>query len=373
MASTRPGLPDLTPGQPLVLLFTAGTTGAPKAVPLSHASFTSYLLENVNPADPDIHQTALLSMPLFHVAGFQSLLSAIYGGRTTVLLSQFRAPDWLVAVERHRVTHAVVVPTMLKQVLDHPAFGSTDLSSLQQVTYGAAAMPLPVIRQAIERLPHVRFMNAFGQTETASTITALGPEDHRLDGPPHQVERKLQRLAGSIGKPLAGVEVAVVDGDGQPVAPGTVGQIAARGERVMRGYWNRPDTEGPVLANGWILTGDLGWMDEDGYFFLAGRERDIIKRGGEMISPEEVENVLLLHPGVADVAVIGIRDEEWGERVRAIVVPAGGEKPSPEELIEFCRSRLASYKKPESVVFAKGLPRNDLGKLLRQQLRQQYG
>ncbi len=354
-----------------VIMFTSGTTSIPKGVMLTHDSFASYLLATVMPADPDEEETNLLTVPMYHIAGLQATLAAVYGGRTLVVMRQFDAVDWMESVQKHRANRAMLVPTMLKQLMDHPRFDEFDLSSLDVITYGAAPMPVDVIRQAIRKFPAARFINAFGQTETASTITMLPPEDHVLEGSDDEVERKLKRLA-SIGKPLEDVEVRIVDEDGSPVPVGEVGEIVARGSRMMRGYWQQEEATRDSLRSGWVYTGDLGYWDEDDYIYLAGRAKDFIKRGGEMVSPEEVERVLLSHPHVGEVAVIGVADLEWGEEVRAVVVRGGGEV-TEDELIQYCRERLAGYKRPRSVVFIDELPRNVMGKVMKRDLREQYG
>ena len=354
------------------ILFTAGTTGSPKGVMLSHDSFTSYILNNVDPADPEIEERNIITVPMHHIAGMQAVMAAIYGGRTLVVQRQFEPKEWMDLVEREEATRAMMVPTMLKRLMDHPDFHRHDLSSLEVITYGAAPMPREVIARAIREFPATRFINAFGQTETAATITILPPDDHLLEGSQEEIERKLKRLS-SIGRPLGDVEVRIVDEDGTPVAPGEVGEIVARGSRLMKGYWHLPDATDEAFRDGWLYTGDLGYADEDGYIFLAGRARDFIKRGGEMISPEEVEQVLRSHPAVDDAAVIGVLDVDWGECVCAIVVVREGQSPSEEEIIEHCRQRLASFKKPESVIFSSELPRNPMGKVLKRILRDQYG
>ena len=354
-----------------ILMYTAGTTGEPKGVMLTHQSFTSYLLANVSPPDPESEERNLLSVPLYHIAGVHAVLAAIYGGRTLIVMRQFDAPEWMELVQRERANRAMVVPTMLKQIMEHPDFHSYDLSSLEVITYGAASMPLEVIRRAIREFPGARFINAFGQTETASTITMLPPEDHVLEGSAEEIEKKLKRLT-SIGRPLDDVEVSIVDEEGEPVPSGEVGEIVARGPRMMKGYWKQEEATGDTIRGGWLYTGDLGHQDEDGYIYLAGRARDVIKRGGELVSPEEVERVLMSHPGVQDAAVIGVPDVDWGERVRAVVVRAD-RAVSEGELIEHCHQRLASFKRPESVVFVADLPRNPLGKVLKRVLRDEYG
>ena len=355
-----------------LLMFTAGTTGAPKAVMLTHQSFSSFMLSNVTPADPEAEERNLLPVPLYHIAGMQALLAAIYGGRTLVLMRQFEAQQWMELVQKERARRTGVVPTMLKQVLDHPRFGDYDLSSLRIITYGAAPMPLEVIKRAVAALPNARFINAFGQTETASTITMLPPEDHILEGTSQEIEKKLKHLT-SVGKPLDDVEVAIVDEDGKEVPIGEVGEIAARGPRLMKGYWRDAKATSGVIHGGWLYTGDLGYRDEEGYIYLTGRSKDFIKRGGEMISPEEVEQVLMSHPAVEDAAIIGIPDVQWGERVRSVIVPRKDSTVTGQELIDYCHQRLASFKKPESVVFVDELPRNPLGKVLKRVLREEYG
>ncbi|MCK4274351.1 MAG: long-chain-fatty-acid--CoA ligase [Dehalococcoidales bacterium] len=356
-----------------ILLFTAGTTGFPKGVMLSHMSFSSYMLENVSPADPESDESNILTVPLYHVAGIQAMMAAIYGGRTLVMERQFDPEEWMTLVENEKANRAMMVPTMLKQLLDHPNFKKYDLSSLRVITYGAAPMPLPVIRKALEEFPGVSFINAFGQTETASTITALGPEDHVLTGTEEEKEKKLQRLA-SIGKPMADVEMKVIDDDGKTLGPNEVGEILARGPRVMSGYWKDEEkTAKTIDKDGWIHTSDIGYVDEDGYYFLSGRSSDMIIRAGENISPEEIENVIREHPKVEDVAVIGVPDETWGEEPRAVVIPKKGEKVTEEEIMEYCRKHLASFKRPRTVVFVDELPRNPMGKLIKRELREKYG
>ena len=355
-----------------IIMYTAGTTGSPKGVMLSHDSFSTYILSSVLPADPDIEERNILTVPLYHIAGVQAVMAAIYGGRTLVVQGQFEAKEWMELVERERANRAMMVPTMLKMLMDHPDFHSHDLSSLEVITYGAAPMPLEVVERAIKEFPGARFINAFGQTETAATITMLPPEDHVLEGSQAELDKKLRRLS-SIGKPLEDVEVRIVDDEGSPVQQGGVGEIVARGARLMKGYWNMAEATAEAIRDGWLHTGDLGYFDDDGYIYLAGRAKDFIKRGGEMISPEEVEQVLRSHLAVDEAAVIGVSDPDWGERVRAIVVLKDGRTAGPEELIQYCHRRMAGFKKPESVVFAGELPRNPLGKLLKRVLREQYG
>ena len=363
--------PEQPPEETAVLLFTAGTTGLPKAVMLSHASFTSFMLTSMDPPDPDTEESTILTLPLYHVAGLQAALAGVFGGRTIILQHQFEPHEWMALVQKHRVERALIVPTMLKQLLDHPEFDRHDLSSLRVVTYGGASMPPSLIERALPLLPGVQFINAFGQTETGSTIAMVPPEDHVLSGPPELVEKRRKRLS-SIGRPLPDVEVRIVQEDGQDLPLGETGEIVARGPRLMRGYWGQPDATADTVHDGWLYTGDFGYQDEDGYIYLSGRAKDFIKRGGEMVAPEEVEHILHACPGVEECAVIGLPDETWGERVVAIVVSTPGVELPEESLLDACQG-LARFKRPEQVIFVGELPRNSLGKVLKNQLRAQFG
>jgi acyl-CoA synthetase (AMP-forming)/AMP-acid ligase II len=364
--------PKGDPENTAVLLFTAGTTGQPKAVMLSHLSFTEFMLTNVEPPDPDVEERTILSLPMHHVAGLQAALASVFGGRSIVMQRQFEAGDWMKLVAGHRVSRALVVPTMLKQVLDHADFQTHDLSSIRVITYGGSSMPPRLIERAISALPDVQFINAFGQTETGSTIAMVPPEDHVLEGDPELVAKRRRHLA-SIGKPLDGVEVRVVDEDGKDAGLNTTGEIVARGPRLMKGYWGQADATAEAIRDGWLYTGDLGYMDEDGYVYLEGRAKDFIKRGGEMVAPEEVENVIHAHAGVAECAVIGLPDEEWGERVVAIVVAEPSATVTEESVKAECQEHLARFKRPEQVIVVDLLPRNALGKVLKRELRERYG
>ncbi len=364
---------DISEDDTTILMYTAGTTGKPKGVMLPHKSFSVYVLENVSPPDPELNEKNILTVPLYHVAGIQAMMSAIYGARTLVMQRQFDAVGWMELVEKEKVNRAMMVPTMLKQLLDHPDFAKHDLSSLKVITYGAAPMPLSVMRRALDAFPKANFINAFGQTETASTITMLTPEDHHITGTGPEREKKLQRLT-SIGKPLPDVEMKVVDEEGKELGPGQIGEILARGPRVMTGYYkDNEKTAKTIDKEGWIHTNDMGYRDEDGYYFLSGRATDLIKRGGEYISPEELENVICTHPEIEEVAVIGVYDEEWGELPKAVCVLKKGAKTTDAEVMEYCRTRLASFKRPRSVIFVAELPRNPMGKIIKKQLREQYG
>ena len=349
-----------------ILMYTSGTTALPKGVMLSYHDFTAYVTANVELADGTPRGAALLCVPLYHIAGATNMMTTLWTGRRLVLMPQFEPRGWLEAVERERITHAFLVPTMVKKLLDEPDLERRDLSRLEILSYGGAAMPFPVVRRAIERFPrNVGFVNAFGQTETTSTLTVLGPEDHRLEGTPEEVERKTKRLT-SIGRPLPDVEVQIVGDDGSLLPPGEVGEICVRTPRVMKGY---AGAASPLVRDGWLPTRDMGWLDAEGYLYIAGRKDDMIIRGGENIAPAEVEATLQSHPKVEEAAVIGVPDIEWGQRVAAFVVLRPGATATAEEMMAFCRERLASFKKPEVVRFVPELPKNPMGKILRRELR----
>lgn len=353
-----------------VILYTSGTTSLPKGVMLTHGALTGYVINRTECADGSDRGRTLLAAPLHHVAALSSLISSVYAGRTVVLLPQFEAADWLAAVERHRVTNAFVVPTMLARIITHPDLATRDLTSLELVTYGAAPMPPSVIRKAIDLFPStVGFSGAYGQTETTSTVTVLAPEDHRVEGSPDEIELKRRRLS-SVGRAVDDVELRVVGEDGQPAASGEVGEVQIRTFRTMSGYWgaNSEATRGAVDTEGWVHTGDLGYLDEDGYLFLGGRRGDLIIRGGENISPEDVEAALYEHPDISEAGVVGVPDEEWGESVALAVVPRPGANLTVDDVLRFCAERLPGYKRPERVLVLESLPRTSTGKLLRREL-----
>jgi len=361
-----------------VLIFTAGTTGFPKGVPQDHNAYSSYVLTNVDPPDMEAPpETNVLVMPLYHVAGIQALMAAIYGGRTIALMRQFDEKEWFETVQREKATRVMVVPTMLKRIVEYPDFASHDLSSVRVITYGAAACPYEVLKKTIERFPGRALINAFGGTETSSTIAALRAEDQVITGKESEAERekKLKRLATSIGLPMEDVEIQVRDEKGKALPAGQMGEIVVNSPRVMKGYWKDEEkTEKAFTADGWYRTGDMGYKDEEGYIYLAGRGDDVIVRGGENIGPDEVESVLSTHPKIEEAAVIGVKDEEWGQQVRAVVRLKKGETATGQEIMDFCRPHLAGFKRPTSVVLVTGeLPKTSTGKTLRRKLREKYG
>ncbi len=363
---------DIDDGDTTILMYTAGTTGRPKGVMLSHNSFTIYMLENVSPPDPDMEERNIVTVPLYHIAGMQAMMAAMYGGRTTIIERQFEPVEWMTLVQREKANRAMMVPTMLKQLVDHPDVDKYDLSSIRVITYGAAPITLEIIRKAVLRFPGASFINAFGQTESASTITQLRSEDTQLNPEDVNNEASLKRLM-SIGKPLSDIEIKVVDDEGHTLDTDQPGELLARGPRIMSGYWGEEDQgTSPIDAEGWLHTGDVGYRDADGYYYLSGRAKDIIIRAGENISPEELEIVLHAYPKIEEAAVIGVPHPEWGEEPIAILVCKAGETCTGEEVMEYCRQKLASYKRPRRVEFVDVLPRNPMGKILKRQLRETY-
>jgi acyl-CoA synthetase (AMP-forming)/AMP-acid ligase II len=355
------------------LIYTSGTTARPKGVRLTYRDLESFV-ETSKPAIPPTDlTTTLICTPIYHIAGLLPIMSLTNYMVRMVWIPQFEAGMWLSTVEKERVTSAFLVPTMMKQVLDHPNFASTNLNTLMGLAYGAAPMPLSLIERAIRSFPkHTMFTQAYGQTESSATVSVLGPEDHRIGETAEELEKTRRRLR-SVGKPLPNTEIRIADENGDTVPPDTVGEIAVRAERVMQGYDRQEEATRNTIKNGWLYTRDMGWMDEDGYIYLAGRKNDMIIRGGENIAPEEVEQTLYMHPAIAECAVIGVPDEEWGEKVCAIIVlNPGYEAVSAQEIQEHCRTRLASFKKPEIIHFVEELPHNSTGKILKKSLRDSF-
>ncbi|MEX2230458.1 MAG: long-chain-fatty-acid--CoA ligase [Dehalococcoidia bacterium] len=370
-----PVFADIDDGDPTLIIYTSGTTSLPKGVVLSYRALTALVVNTQSPADPSSNQeVVLVSVPFYHIAGATTLMSAVFSGRRLVVLPAFDPQSWLAAVEREKVTHAFVVPTMLKRVMEVDDFDQYDLSTLRLITYGAAPMPFEVVRHACDVFPPrgIGLMNAYGQTEATGSMSFLAPDDHRLDGTPEENERKVERLR-SVGRPMPDIQVAIMAPDGRALPVNEDGEICIRGDRVMRGYNKRDDDTGEALRDGWLHTGDVGKLDDDGYLFITGRLKDMIIRGGENIAPAEIENVLEDHPAIAEAAVIGVPDNEWGEIIKAILVPDRGERPGTEELTAYVKSRLASYKAPALYEWVDELPRNHLGKILKTELRDKYG
>jgi acyl-CoA synthetase (AMP-forming)/AMP-acid ligase II len=364
---------DIDENDASILMYTSGTTAQPKGVVLTFLTLSVYVTNTMAPADPAADRdVTLVSVPFYHVAGATAMMSSIWGGRTLAILPQFDPEGWLETVQRERVTHAFVVPTMLKRIMEHANFAKYDISSLKLITYGAAPMPYEVVRHAVDVF-QCGLMNAYGQTESTSTLTYLGPEDHQIpkgEGP--EREAKLRRLR-SVGRSMDDVAIAIMDEKNDVLPPGEEGEICVAGARVMREYHKQADATAAAIIDGWLHTGDVGYLDDEGYLFITGRKKDLIIRGGENISTGEIEDVIDAHPKVDESAVIGVPDAEWGEVVKAIVVPHKGQQPTAEEIVAYCKERLASYKAPAYVAFVDELPRNPLGKVLKTELRKLHG
>jgi fatty-acyl-CoA synthase len=349
-------------GDIAVLLFTSGTTGEPKAAVLRHHHLTAYVISSVEFMGSDEEEAALISVPPYHIAGISAILTGIYGGRRLVYLPAFTPEAWVDAAAAERITHAMVVPTMLGRVLDIMEHRGEKLPHLRALSYGGGPMPLPVIERALKMLPQVDFVNAYGLTETSSTIAVLGPDDHRLAIASE--DPAIRRRLGSVGQPLPSLEVEIRGPEGELLPAGEMGEVYVRGEQVAGEYLHRK----VIQDDGWFPTNDSGWLDEDGYLYVGGRLDDVIVRGGENVSPGEIEDVLREHPGVADVAVLGLPDVQWGEKVAAVIVPVGA-PPSIEELAACVKAKLRSTKTPETWEFRDALPYNETGKLLRRVLK----
>jgi long-chain acyl-CoA synthetase len=346
-----------------VVLFTSGTTSAPKAVELSHNNLTSYITGTVEFGAAEADDAALICVPPYHIAGVSAALSNLYAGRKMVYLPNFDAADWVRLVEQEGVTSATVVPTMLDRIVTVLQTGEHRLPSLKTLAYGGSKVGLPLVRKALDLLPHVGFVNAYGLTETSSTIAVLTPDDHRAAFGAD--DEKVARRLGSVGQPVPGIEVQIRDEAGVVLGPGDPGELFVRGEQVSGRYTGI----GSVLDDeGWFPTRDLAMLDEDGYLFISGRSDDTIIRGGENIAPAELEDVLVEHPHVHEVAVVGVEDPQWGQAIVAVVVPVDGIDPDPEELREHVRGQLRGSRTPDRVVFRNELPTNATGKLLRREI-----
>ncbi|MEH6757448.1 MAG: class I adenylate-forming enzyme family protein [Parasphingorhabdus sp.] len=345
-----------------VLLFTSGTTGDPKAAVLRHTNLTSYVISSVEFMGAGEDEAALVSVPPYHIAGISAVLTGVYSGRRIVYLPNFTPEAWVDAAASEKISHAMVVPTMLGRVLDLIEQRGEDLPHLRALSYGGGRMPQSVIERALHLLPHVNFVNAYGLTETSSTIAVLGPDDHRTAHLSDDPAVK-QRL-GSVGQALPAVELEVRKPDGTRCPPHHTGEVHVRGDQIAGEYMGQSMLD----ANGWFPTKDSGFLDEEGYLFIDGRLDDVIVRGGENISPGEIEDILRTHPGVRDVAVLGLPDVQWGEKVAAVIVPSDP-APSIVELADWVKTRLRSTKTPEMWDFRSELPYNETGKLLRRVLK----
>jgi fatty-acyl-CoA synthase len=345
---------------PVQMLYTSGTESRPKGAVLSsrslYAHYASVTVDGeMNSDDVEVH-----SLPLYHCAQLDVFLTPdLYLGATSIILPGPDAGTLLKTIAAEKANKLFCPPTIWIALLRHPDFDTTDLSSLKKGYYGASIMPVEIVKEISQRLPDMRLFNLYGQTELSPVATVLKPED------------QLRKL-GSAGKPSLNVETRVVDDDDNPVPVGTVGEIVHRSPHTTLGYWKNPEKTAEAFRNGWFHSGDLGVMDEDGYLSVVDRKKDMIKTGGENVASREVEELIFTHPAVSEVAVFGVPHPKWIEAVMAVVVPRAGQSVSADELLAFCRERMAGYKAPKLAEVVDALPKNASGKILKRDLREQF-
>jgi acyl-CoA synthetase (AMP-forming)/AMP-acid ligase II len=357
-----PNLP-IADDDDVIQLYTSGTTGHPKGVMLTNANYLAVFKISNELAFGDYHadDTVLVAMPFFHVAGVNIGLICLAQGARGIVLGDIDPQRILRLIEEKKINHAFIVPAVILGLMQQPNVHDVDFSSLRTISYGASPIAEELLRTA-KKTMGCQFVQLYGLTETTGGGTCLRPEDH---------DPALGKLR-SCGRPSPGHDVRVVDAMGNALGPKDVGEIQIRAADVMKGYWNKPEASAKALEGGWFRTGDAGYFDEDGYLYIHDRVKDMIVSGGENIYPAEVENAIFGHPAVADVAVIGVPDEKWGEAVKAIVVRKPGVDVAASDLIAYARDRIAGYKLPKSVDFVDALPRNPSGKILRRELRSPY-
>ena len=359
----------LLPQDDFLQLYTSGTTGRPKGAVMTNASILSSrsadgreeaLREWQEPVAGDV---SLLAMPCFHISGTGTGIANIISGTNSIVLAEYDPTQALDLIEKYPISKLFLVPAAIQILLNHPRANEVDFSRLKYITYGASPIPLELMKQAMDVLG-CGFVQMYGMTETSGTIVALDPADHVPEGS--------ERMR-SVGTALQGVELKIIDEEGNSLPAGTIGEIATRSPKNMAGYWQLPEATAETIdSDGWLRTGDAGYLDEDGYLFIRDRVKDMIISGGENVYPAEVENALYAHEAVADVAVIGVPDEKWGEAVKACVVVKEGQRLDEADLIAHAREHIAGYKCPKSVDFITQLPRNPSGKILRRELRAPY-
>ena len=356
----------VAPEDVAIQMYTSGTTGHPKGVQLQHCCF--FDLQRLPPngdmewndwSDRDV---SLVAMPSFHIGGVGYGVWGLRSGAMNIVVSEFDPGNTLELIETRGISKVFLVPSAIRMVVQHPKAQHTDFSNIKYIMYGASPIPLDLLRQAVEVFK-CGFVQLYGMTETTGAATYLPPQDHEMGG---------NERMRSAGKPYPGVELKVVDEAGHPVAPRTVGEICIKSKANMLGYWNLAEATAKTLIDGYVHTGDAGYLDEDGYVYVHDRVKDMIVSGGENIYPAEVESALFGHPAVGDVAVIGVPDDRWGEAVKAVVVLKPGQKATPDELIGFARTRIAGFKLPKTIDFIAELPRNPSGKVLKRELRKPF-
>jgi long-chain acyl-CoA synthetase len=353
-------------GDVVFQVYTSGTTGRPKGAMLTHRSLLALRAPGYVAGlkwFPGAADTSLIVLPVSHIAGTAYALFGLYGGGRIVITREFDPRQTLSAIETEGISHVLLAPAVLKQVLEHPNAATTDFSRLRYITYGASPIPEVLLQRALQTFG-CDFIQMYGMTETAGGVVALTPADHRSGN--------ADRLR-SAGRAMPGVELAILDDGGRVLEAGHIGEVAVRSAAMMAGYWHQPEATAEVLsADGWLRTGDVGRVDEDGYVFLLDRAKDVIISGGENIYPAEVENAIFGHPDVADVAVIGVPSERWGEEVMAVIVPRPGTTPDLDSIAQWARARVGGFKVPKRLSLVAELPRNAGNKVLRRLLREPY-
>lgn len=347
------------------IFYTGGTTGLPKGVMLTHTNLVANGLNAVHGFAMNRHSRYLHAAPMFHAADAAANIGLTMLGGTHVFVPRFDPDLVLETIARCKVTNVTLVPTMVNMLINAPDFARYDLSSLERIGYGGSPMPEAVLLKAKKLMPHVKFSQAYGMTELSPIITILDNEFHVVDGPN-------QGKIRSAGQVVLSGEIRVVDENDNELPRGQIGQVIARGPMVMKGYWKREKETAEAVANGWMHTGDAGYMDDEGFLFIADRVKDMIISGGENVYSVEVENAIQKHPAVAACAVIGIPSDQWGEEVIAIIVPVESQEPSSQDIIDFCKAQIAGYKCPRQVIFVDALPMSGAGKILKNKLREPF-
>lgn len=350
----------------VIIFYTGGTTGRSKGVMLSNNNFQCNTQCSIPLYRMQQHWVFLVIGPLFHLAAGSRVFSATALGGHAVILPKFDVVALMQAIEKYQINSATLVPTMYQMILDHPEFTDYDLSSLKMLASGAAPLSIALLSRIIQSFPTTEFFQTYGMTEASPILTSLDSRYHVLEGP------NANKL-GSVGRAVSHVDLIIADDNDNEVPANTVGQILARGDNIMTGYWHLPEQTDEALKDGWYHTGDAGYLDEEGFLFLEGRVKDMIVSGGENIYPIEVENVLEDHPAIFQCAVIGIPHDTWGEAVHAVVKLKEGVKLSEDELIKFCKEQIASYKCPVSITFRQEpMPLSPINKILKTELRKPF-
>lgn len=356
---------DMDDDETIFLVYTSGTTGNPKGAMLTHRTMLSACQAITIHRQMTHKDIYVYSAPLYHVAGICGMIATFFVGATSVILEGFEPKLVLEAIEKEKATTAFLVPTMLMSILDDPDLKNYNLSSIRRIFYGAAPMPPPLIDRALKEMK-VNFFQAYGMTEVnAGYITYLGEEDHIIGDDPEK-ERRLY----SVGREGINAEVRIFSEEDRELPNGEIGEVVLRGQHIMKGYWKDPEKTARTLRNGWMHTGDMGYFDDGNYLFLVDRKKDMVISGGVNIYPREIEDVLLEHPSVKETAVIGVPDEKWGEAIKAFIILEEAYSATEDEIIEHCKSFLASFKKPKYVEFVNDFPRNPSGKVLKKVLRE---